>query len=348
MTLNASKLGLNRIPAKVIEYDIEQAEAELKEGHYASSLLSIAPLFTHAKRAGKHEKLPDNILKMYFPMPKKYYYYVVGILPASVKKLSPQEIKCFILTFFAIMHRESKFNPRLVNPTSGARGLVQLMPATAKGEAKKLGISRYDLLDPHDNMLLGVNYLAELWTEHGGINNSSYIMSCWNYGPGNTHHLMTHNKGKTLVESLKKVSETDTFRKEVILNYSMYDRFYGKGALKSAYAVTSAKPKTILARTHETKPKIVHVAVKKKEPVTMHDTVQTKATVKVNIGSYSTMEAAMRFKQEKGFLNVNINKVMVNGRVIYRVNVGFVNELLADAFIESVKKLGISGAWKSV
>jgi len=51
--------------------------------------------------------------------------------------------------------QESSFNPKAVSPC-GARGLLQLMPATAR----ELGVSTLDhLFDPETNLLAGITYL---------------------------------------------------------------------------------------------------------------------------------------------------------------------------------------------
>lgn len=86
----------------------------------------------------------------------------------------------------AIARRESEFDPVVVSG-AGARGLMQVMPATAKVVAKKLGI-----LSAHDtgrltsdwryNAKLGTNYLAGL---AGTFDGNVVMMSAgYNAGPG--------------------------------------------------------------------------------------------------------------------------------------------------------------------
>lgn len=55
----------------------------------------------------------------------------------------------------AVIHTESSFNPRALSP-AGARGLMQLMPATAQ----RYGVT--NAFDPEQNVYAGVRYLAEL------------------------------------------------------------------------------------------------------------------------------------------------------------------------------------------
>ena len=64
----------------------------------------------------------------------------------------------------AVIRQESAFDPGAVSP-SGARGLMQLMPATARYVAKAMGIrysARKLLADPGYNLTLGTAYLDRL------------------------------------------------------------------------------------------------------------------------------------------------------------------------------------------
>jgi soluble lytic murein transglycosylase len=82
---------------------------------------------------------------------------------------------------FAIARQESSFDP-LARSSVGARGLMQLMPRTAAGLARRLGLgyspSRLD--DPDYNMRLGAGYLDQLVNDFGG----SYVLAAAAYNAG--------------------------------------------------------------------------------------------------------------------------------------------------------------------
>lgn len=83
---------------------------------------------------------------------------------------------------YAIARQESAFNPKAVS-SAGARGLMQLMPATAKRTAQRFGVS-FDLKrlveDPSYNAKLGSAHLGELMEDWKG----SHILAFASYNAG--------------------------------------------------------------------------------------------------------------------------------------------------------------------
>ena len=69
----------------------------------------------------------------------------------------------------AVIYQESKFRPD-VRSSSGAVGLMQLLPATAKGIALHTGGTRFrvsDLTNPEINVRYGAWYLRHLMEKYG-------------------------------------------------------------------------------------------------------------------------------------------------------------------------------------
>jgi soluble lytic murein transglycosylase-like protein len=75
----------------------------------------------------------------------------------------------------AVAQRESGINPNLVNATSGAAGVMQLMPATARD----LGVT--NIMDPGQNINAGIKYLAQLLSRYGG--DTAKALAAYDWGP---------------------------------------------------------------------------------------------------------------------------------------------------------------------
>ena len=88
---------------------------------------------------------------------------------ALALNLDPNLIKAVIKT-------ESNFDPRAVSK-AGAKGLMQLMPATAR----ELGVK--DVFNPLENVWAGASYLKKMLDRHGGDIKSA--LASYNWGPGN-------------------------------------------------------------------------------------------------------------------------------------------------------------------
>lgn len=83
---------------------------------------------------------------------------------------------------YGIMRRESAFDSQIVS-SAKAKGLMQILPSTAKLVAKKLGIKTHktsDLLVPEKNARIGAAYLSQMLDKFDG----NYVKATASYNAG--------------------------------------------------------------------------------------------------------------------------------------------------------------------
>lgn len=128
---------------------------------------------------------------------------------------------------YAFMRQESSFDPRAKSP-AGARGLMQLMPRTARSLDKNhhfRGRQRDLLFDPLLNMALGQRYLKQLLSSRRVDRDVLRLAVAYNAGPGNLgkwDRRMNYDGDPLLfIESLPKL-ETRLFLERVLTNLWVY------------------------------------------------------------------------------------------------------------------------------
>ncbi|HWH21804.1 MAG TPA: transglycosylase SLT domain-containing protein [Allosphingosinicella sp.] len=130
----------------------------------------------------------------------------------------------------AIMRQESSFD-RAAMSHVGARGLMQLMPGTARETAAKLGLG-YDLgrltSDPQYNIMLGSKYFADLMNSFG--NYAPLAIAAYNAGPGNVRRWIREygdprTPGVDVLRWIEEIPffETKNYVHRVLENAVVYD-----------------------------------------------------------------------------------------------------------------------------
>jgi soluble lytic murein transglycosylase len=141
---------------------------------------------------------------------------------ASVNRL-PQAL------ILGIMREESLFE-RGARSRAGALGLMQLMPATARIKAKKLGIpySSGELKDPAYNIRLGSSFLRDLMNRFG--ERTPLAVMGYNAGPGNVSKWLGAQGYLPLDEFIESIPFTETrgYVKRVLRSAHIYGHLQGR------------------------------------------------------------------------------------------------------------------------
>ena len=133
---------------------------------------------------------------------------------------------------FAIARQESKFNPR-ARSRSGAIGLMQLMPDTARYVAKARRIpygGAQDLVVPDVSLAIGQGYVHYLMDQGAG-DNLLAITAAYNAGPGNALRWVDevrHNNDPLLFLESMPSPQTRTFVERVLAFYWIYQARLGQ------------------------------------------------------------------------------------------------------------------------
>lgn len=150
-------------------------------------------------------------LDLRFPMP----YSDVFERYASARQVSATEL-------MSIARRESAFFPQARSPV-GARGLMQIMPATGKQLARGLGQNHRSsqLYEVEHNVLLGSAYYRELLDRYQG--NRIFALAAYNAGP---HRVDRWKRPGTQALDVEAWVETIPFREtrnyvQAVLSYNV-------------------------------------------------------------------------------------------------------------------------------
>ncbi|MBB3947969.1 soluble lytic murein transglycosylase [Rhizobium skierniewicense] len=157
--------------------------------------------------------------------------YPMGVIPGSANISGSGKALAY-----AIARQESAFNPAAVSPAN-ARGLLQLLPGTAKGVASRHGMDFIQAkltTDAGYNATLGAHYLGEQIDSFGG----SYILTfiAYNAGPKRVPEWIARYgdpRGKPIDDVVDWIEhipfpETRNYVQRVMENYQVYKTRLGQ------------------------------------------------------------------------------------------------------------------------
>ena len=128
-----------------------------------------------------------------------------------------------------VILEESRFNPQAVSP-AGARGLMQVLPATANQIVQRLKVDAYSdaqLFDPEMNLRLGSWYLSSLLEEFRG--KEILALAAYNAGPHMVREWLAKNPAAPEDEFVENIpyAETKNYVIRVINSTRVYRMLYG-------------------------------------------------------------------------------------------------------------------------
>ncbi len=140
----------------------------------------------------------------------------------------PESLPVDNALLLALMRQETELDPQAISPV-GARGLMQLMPSTARITARSLGIpyrKSWLTSDPGYNINLGTGHLQELLDEF----DDSYILAAVSYNAGRTRAyrwIKEYGDPRTETDPIDWVetipfSETRNYVQRVLENVQVY------------------------------------------------------------------------------------------------------------------------------
>jgi soluble lytic murein transglycosylase len=218
------------------------------------------------------EMLPDEIHRILFPLD----YWPQLQAYARSHDLDPYLVA-------ALVGQESTFDAS-IRSSANAIGLMQVMPATGRQYAKKLGISGFSeqrLTDAEINMRIGTQYLADLFRRFAG--KAHYVIASYNAGEHRVDRWRSERGDLPQDEFIDDIPypETQNYVKRILGTAEDYRRLYGPNGIRPGAVVRPApsaakKPTAAAAKKSSAKKspptKRKPTATKKKAP--------TKAAVK--------------------------------------------------------------------
>ncbi|MBX9767473.1 MAG: lytic transglycosylase domain-containing protein [Bdellovibrionales bacterium] len=153
-------------------------------------------------------------LEMFFPI-----WHLETLRPHSQKR----GVDPFLI--LAIIRQESAFN-RFARSSAGARGLLQLMPGTAKDVGR---VRASELYNPEVNLRVGVQFFGRLLERFHG--NVVHALAGYNAGPlrVNAWAQRYNTTNPVLFTDLIPFRETREYVATILRNYYWYSHLYGAG-----------------------------------------------------------------------------------------------------------------------
>jgi len=190
-----------------------------RKGERRKSILVIRDAFP-ALGTPHQAHLPEEARRLYYPLE-----YQDTIRSWATRNGLPTNL------VFGIVRQESAFDPQ-AQSWAGARGLMQLMPSTARELAGRYGLaySHEKLSDPEFNIQLGTTYFSHVLGMFDG--NQELALAGYNGGPYRMKRLWKEWGSSDMDRFLESLSleESRTYVKRIVLLADSYRQIYPQPA----------------------------------------------------------------------------------------------------------------------
>jgi soluble lytic murein transglycosylase len=188
-----------------------------RQGLLRSGITAMRRAYPQFMAAGG-EALPAELLQVIFPVD----YWPLIREHAEEKEIDP-------FTVAALIAQESTFQAHVRSPAN-AYGLMQIVPATGRRYALRLGIKPYStsrLTDPQVNVHIGTTYFSELVRRFGDV---APALAGYNAGEGRAAQWLAERPDLPRDEWIDDIPypETQHYVKRVIGTSEDYRRIYGR------------------------------------------------------------------------------------------------------------------------
>ncbi|MES0490190.1 MAG: lytic transglycosylase domain-containing protein [Leptospirales bacterium] len=188
---------LEQIPDKVRRYSVATFAAKSVGNDHLAYRYIRAVLSSSEELQADIFLMPAAAIESLYPVP----------FLASVQKSSSQYNldEAFI---YALMKQESAFHPG-VTSHAGARGLMQIMPATARDLNRRMKIQNLDLYNPEHSIQLAAKFFSYIYKRHHGEFELSAIS--YNAGPARVSRWLKEYKGADTQLFLEQIPIRETY-----------------------------------------------------------------------------------------------------------------------------------------
>jgi soluble lytic murein transglycosylase len=213
--------------------------------HLRGAINQMKRAYPHYLAAGG-ETLPPQVLKIIFPLD----YWPLIKSHSDQRGLDP-----YLMA--ALVAQESTFTAD-IRSSANAYGLMQLIPATGRRYAAKVGLRPFSvatLKKPEANVLLGMTYFKELIDRFGGAH---LALASYNAGEHRVARWLMERPDLPEDEFIDDIPfpETQAYVKRIIGTAEDYRRLYGGGVLTPGleFASTQAAPRAVTAASRAAAP----------------------------------------------------------------------------------------------